>query len=45
MWRCICRVLLAIWFERLRHFINERLLKLVTHYTHVAHYDGAAVCL
>jgi hypothetical protein len=40
MWRCICRVLLAISFERLRHFINERLLKLVTHYTQVAHYDG-----
>jgi hypothetical protein len=25
----------------LRHFTNDRLLKLVTHYTEVAHYDGA----
>ena len=25
----------------LRHFTNERLLKLMTHYTQVAHYDGA----
>jgi hypothetical protein len=25
----------------LRHFTDERLLKLMTHYTLVAHYDGA----
>jgi hypothetical protein len=25
----------------LRHFTNERLLKLMRHYTQVAHYDGA----
>jgi hypothetical protein len=25
----------------LRHFTNDRLLKLMTHYTQVAHYDGA----
>jgi hypothetical protein len=25
----------------LRHFTNDRLLKLMTHYTQVAYYDGA----